>query len=225
MKTRELEMKISKKFCSGKNLVACNVSTGFFKDHEADILVFDASEDFAHEIELKISESDLAKDFDKKSDHFEGCVAFCSYAFPDEMLEYAKSVVPENYGLLSVGKTVKVKREPQKNESYTPMKEGEKNWLIMSGFNKFWRQKKKNNDHIDHNNSLFEKAIRENSPAYLSTMQISNMFGVHEYEVRDLILKNDFFDGKVKGIFNKYFVAIDDIVSYISMCDIDRFAQ
>lgn len=84
-----------------ESTVVPNVSWGLGLRHEADLLVLDKHERFT-EIEIKISKSDLKADFKKLHNHSSAFIGRLIYAVPEDLVEYAKELVPKKCGIISV---------------------------------------------------------------------------------------------------------------------------
>lgn len=78
-----------------------NVSWGLGLNHECDMLVLDTDGRFT-EIEIKITISDLKAESKKKHNHSSKIITRLIYAVPEEILETAKSLINEKYGIISV---------------------------------------------------------------------------------------------------------------------------
>lgn len=84
-----------------QNTIVSNVSWGLGLNHECDMLVLDQNQRFT-EIEIKISKSDLKKDFKKPHNHSSTFISRLVYAVPAELVEYALSIIPDGTGLIQV---------------------------------------------------------------------------------------------------------------------------
>jgi hypothetical protein len=88
--------------------VVPNVSWGLIKDgHECDLLCLSKSGVF-HEVEIKVSQQDMAKDRLKvnrhrKPPHTSTQIHCVWFAVPHELIDAAKGLVPEFAGIISVG--------------------------------------------------------------------------------------------------------------------------
>ena len=78
-----------------------NVSWGFLRFHEADLLIIDKDNRLS-EVEIKISLSDLKADFKKHHGHSDNKIGRLIYAVPDKLVEAAKELVPKNNGIIRV---------------------------------------------------------------------------------------------------------------------------
>lgn len=85
-----------------KHVIVPNVSYGLAgMGHECDLLVLDDKNRFT-EVEIKISMADLKADFKKKHGHKSKYISRLIYAFPEEMLDKALPLIPENNGIIVV---------------------------------------------------------------------------------------------------------------------------
>ena len=73
-------------------------------NHECDMLALSKS-GVLHEIEIKISKSDLLADKRKRHSHESDIIKRLWFAVPSEIVEFAKINIPENAGLISCGMT------------------------------------------------------------------------------------------------------------------------
>lgn len=78
-----------------------NVSWGLGLKHECDLLVLDRKNRFT-EIEIKTTKSDLIADFKKPHGHSSAIISRLVYAVPDDILDTAIEVVPQNCGIVVV---------------------------------------------------------------------------------------------------------------------------
>jgi len=78
-----------------------NVSWGLGLRHECDLLILDKLGRLS-EVEIKISKSDLKADFRKGHNHISPIIGRLIYAVPDELVDFAKTVIPEKSGLITV---------------------------------------------------------------------------------------------------------------------------
>jgi hypothetical protein len=85
-----------------KHLIVPNVSHSFF-NHECDLLVLSAA-GYATEIEIKISASDLKRDFAKRKHERPRpkMIRRLFYAVPTNLVELAIDLVPQQYGIIEI---------------------------------------------------------------------------------------------------------------------------
>lgn len=98
----EIEKDIARYFGIRENIIVPNVSWGFFKTHEADMIVISKS-GYMTEVEIKRSYADFLADFKKTTNHFEGKVDKLYYCVPASIYEkvrdfLTKEVRWNNYG-------------------------------------------------------------------------------------------------------------------------------
>ena len=89
------------------NLIVPNVSWGLL-DYEADIVSLTKA-GYATEVEIKVSKSDLRADFKKLIQHDSNLFKYFYYAVPDDMRDFALSIIPESAGLLVVYRNKKTR--------------------------------------------------------------------------------------------------------------------
>lgn len=116
MTTLEMEVALMKHFDVRRNLIVPNVSFGMRSKeygslHECDLLVLSKS-NYATEIEIKVSKSDLLKDFEKGHGHDHNLIKNLYYAVPSHLQEIALEVIPKRSGLLVVDDRVKQVKSP-----------------------------------------------------------------------------------------------------------------
>lgn len=122
MKTEEVELAVVKFFEKTAELIVPNVSWGLDLNYEADLMILSKG-DYLYEVEIKVSKSDMKADLKKHMAHSCIYVKRLYYAFPEELLELALQILPEDVGLLSVycdrnGHTrLDEKRKPKDRES------------------------------------------------------------------------------------------------------------
>lgn len=77
-----------------------NVSYGFL-NHEADLLILNGTNRL-YEVEIKTTLADLRADFKKSHGHNDKKIERLYYAVPAPLLEKAKEIIPEQFGIISV---------------------------------------------------------------------------------------------------------------------------
>lgn len=87
-----------RKFDIGANLIVPNISWGIQGLHECDLLVLSKA-NYATEIEIKISKSDILKDAEKKHGHLHEYIANFYFAVPENLKDIALTIIPERAGL------------------------------------------------------------------------------------------------------------------------------
>jgi hypothetical protein len=96
----EMEIAIAQFYEYRRNIIVPNISWGI-GIHECDILVI-RSTGYCLEIEIKRSKSDTIADLKKEHHHKDGRISGLLYAFPDELIESCRDLIPENAGILSI---------------------------------------------------------------------------------------------------------------------------
>jgi len=99
IETLELEIAVASYFNTRKNVIVPNVSWGFQLNYEADLMVL-TQRDYLCEVELKVTKSDMKAEKKKRKAHTCIYVKYMYYAFPEELLDTALDVCPEDAGLL-----------------------------------------------------------------------------------------------------------------------------
>jgi hypothetical protein len=115
-------------FAWSRYAVVPNVSYGLLIRGEADLICASKAGIF-HEVEIKVSRSDLKADQKKRYAHEDPRVAYTWFAVPQELESDALELLPERYGLVVVHEDcqhpdtaplrTKIVRMPQKNPKYT----------------------------------------------------------------------------------------------------------
>ena len=95
----DIEIAVTKFLDPRKNLIIPNVSWGFFRWHEADIVVVRPSMWMA-EIEIKVSRQDIKKDLEKKHRHKEKRIRELWFAVPEDLSDDPN--IPEHAGIIAV---------------------------------------------------------------------------------------------------------------------------
>jgi hypothetical protein len=98
MKTLDLEILTMKYFGIRRNLIVPNVSWGLDL-HECDMLILSKS-NYATEVEIKVSKSDLLKDKEKFHGHLNKKIRRLFFCVPENLKEVALANIPERAGLL-----------------------------------------------------------------------------------------------------------------------------
>lgn len=104
MKAIDIEIAMMEFLGIRQNLIVPNVSWGIVSSlHECDLLSLSNS-NYATEIEIKVSKSDLLKDKEKMHGHFHNHIARLYFAVPQKLEDLALFEIPERAGLYSVSK-------------------------------------------------------------------------------------------------------------------------
>jgi len=149
--TIEMEIILSSYFNVRRNLIVPNVSWGMCIDqkplHECDLLICTKS-NYLHEIEIKVSKSDLKADKKKFHHHFHPAIKSLYFAYP-ETLKNVEEYVPERAGIITVGRTetgilfTKILRKPKNNMKSRAITDKEKFHLAHLGSMRIWTLKKR----------------------------------------------------------------------------------
>jgi len=106
MHSGEIELALARYFDTRENLIVPNISWGL-NLHEIDLLVLNSS-NYAYEIEIKISLSDLKADQNKKHQHLSNKIKRLYFAVPLELKLEALKYIPERSGLFIVEDNTRV---------------------------------------------------------------------------------------------------------------------
>ena len=147
MKTIEMEIALIEHFGIRQNIIVPNISYSFLINHEADLIVLTKS-NYAYEVEIKISKSDLKNDKNKKHSHENSMLKYLWFAVPKELEEFALTEIPQKAGLLSVEKIdsdyyVTRVKYPESNKSCRKLTISERNYLSELGCMRILGLKKK----------------------------------------------------------------------------------
>lgn len=131
MKTLEIEVAVMKYFGIRQNLIVPNIHWGMLGlNYECDLVRLSSS-NYATEIEIKISKSDLLRDKEKRHYHDSTLFKYLYYAIPEKLKDIALAEIPEYAGLLVVKK---IEREyswqsPYRTiEAKKPIKKSDRQW-------------------------------------------------------------------------------------------------
>lgn len=105
-----VEIAVANLFGYRRFAIVPNVSWGWLLPYEADMIIVDRSTYKVTEVEIKVSLSDLKADFGKKKHRLgvDGSwippdrVGRLYYCVPEGMLEKAKQLIPEHFGIIAV---------------------------------------------------------------------------------------------------------------------------
>lgn len=102
IKTIDIEIAIMREFNYRQNLIVPNITSMYdVLDFETDMLVLTKA-NLAYGFEIKISKSDLKKDFEKiqhKNINYFRKFKYFYYAIPSELVEYAQTIIPSHFGI------------------------------------------------------------------------------------------------------------------------------
>lgn len=117
MTTLEIEIAMLKAINPRQNLTVPNVSWAFFSRQEVDILYLTKS-NYATEIEIKTSKSDLKKDKAKPHNHVNRLIARVYFAVPEKLEAVALELIPEHAGLYVIRRVETYYRYSQEKKEY-----------------------------------------------------------------------------------------------------------
>jgi hypothetical protein len=146
-----MELQLVDYFNYRQNVIVPNVSWGLFL-HECDLLIL-TSFNYAYEVEIKISKSDLVKDSLKKHNHNSEKIKRLYFALPEKMQKYV-DLVREDAGIIVVHPVDKfvssdvrygceLMREPKDNSNAVCFTDDERFHLLHLGCMRMWGIKKK----------------------------------------------------------------------------------
>lgn len=98
--TPEIEVAIMEAFDLRKNLIVPNIQAGMGL-HECDVLLLRPT-DYAVEFEIKLTKSDLMKDFHKDHHHESELIKEVYYAVPMNIVSACMGVLPKNFGIMGI---------------------------------------------------------------------------------------------------------------------------
>jgi len=117
MRTIEVEIAVMKYFGVRRNIIVPNVYWGIRGlNYECDLIRL-TKNNYATEIEIKVSKSDLLKDKKKHHGHKSNLFKYLYFAVPEELTVCALLGIPERAGLLAVRK-VDVRNREYYEEDY-----------------------------------------------------------------------------------------------------------
>jgi hypothetical protein len=124
MNTLDIEVAIIENFNPRQNLIVPNVSWGIHNKeyralHECDMLIL-SGDNYATEVEIKISKPDLLKDGDKKHGHYHNLIRRLYFAVPTKLKEIALVSIPDHAGLLVVSNEIKIRYDWEGGSHETP---------------------------------------------------------------------------------------------------------
>jgi len=158
VKTIEIEIAVMGYLGIRTNLIVPNVSWGIAMLHECDLLSLSKS-NYATEIEIKVSKSDLLKDGEKKHGHIHNHIAQLFFAVPTYLEKSALKTIPARSGLFVIEKhrnehpalegiyewytTVKQIRQCERNKNAVKWNDSERLQLARLGAMRILGLKKK----------------------------------------------------------------------------------
>ena len=154
IKTIDIEVAIAKYYGVRQNIIVPNISWGFHWMHECDMFIVTKA-GIATEVEIKISKSDLLKDFEKGHNHQDkaGRITYFYYAMPEILYEKVKDLIPKDAGILTCyrpdwdadGTRVYIheKRKPEKRKDTRKLTPEEQLKIAWLGTMRIWSLKEK----------------------------------------------------------------------------------
>ena len=151
--TTEMEIAIAKMFGIRKNIIVPNISWGLGL-HECDLLVLRKS-GYAAEVEIKRTLYDFKRDFEKIHQHVDrqNRIVEFYYAFPEELYEKCKHLIPEHAGVIlcksfyDYKKRFKpkayIKKKAKRASKAKKMTENEQQQIVRLGALRLWSLKEK----------------------------------------------------------------------------------
>ena len=104
MKAIEIEVAIMRYFGIRQNIIVPNVFWGINGlYYECDIVKLTKS-NYATEVEIKVSKSDIKRDKNKRYGHSSRLFKYLYFAVPEELIDYAITEIPEKAGLFAIRK-------------------------------------------------------------------------------------------------------------------------
>ncbi len=101
MNALEIEVAMMQELNIRQNIIVPNVSWGIAGLHECDLLVL-SKHNYAAEVEIKCSKSDLVGDGKKRHGHYHNHIARFFFAVPECMEAVALETIPDRAGLYIV---------------------------------------------------------------------------------------------------------------------------
>ncbi|WP_281700140.1 hypothetical protein [Cetobacterium somerae] len=123
MTTKELEYAINKHYFNSAKIITTKLTRNSgVVSHECDVVVVTNSY-YLIEFELKISKSDLKKDFQKKHSHECDNIKKTFYVIP-EKLEDCIELIPERFGIIIVNKKIQIDKSDKipLEKTYYPLR-------------------------------------------------------------------------------------------------------
>lgn len=102
MKTLDIEIAVMRYFGTLTNLIVPNISGGMSVGlHECDLLVL-SKDNYATEVEIKVSKADIRADKKKEHGHKHDHIARLFFAVPIDLKDYTLKHIPKGAGLLTI---------------------------------------------------------------------------------------------------------------------------
>jgi hypothetical protein len=140
--TQEIEIAIVKYYGYRNNIIIPNISWGL-DVHECDLFILNEN-NYATEIEIKVSVSDLKKDCKKKHKHISDKIKYFWFAIPSKLCKYIE-YIPIRAGILIVNSKgrVFVLDKPKTRKNSKKLSEDERLQLLRLGVMRLWPLKEK----------------------------------------------------------------------------------
>lgn len=106
----DIECAVARLFDYRRNIIVPNISWGAGL-HECDMLIVNEN-NYATEVEIKVSRADLKKDFTKSHNHIHERIKNLYYAVPEKLLELALELVPSTAGIIVCKKELPLRHNP-----------------------------------------------------------------------------------------------------------------
>lgn len=136
--TTDMEMAVAKYFNFRINIIVPNVCWGL-NIHEVDLLILTPA-NYAYEIEIKTTRSDLRADLKKRHKHINTRISKLYFAIPF-YLQCSTDLIPKHAGILIVTDgRVECVRDPQRNGKYK-FTDKERYHLLHLGAMRIWKLK------------------------------------------------------------------------------------
>jgi hypothetical protein len=146
MRTADIELVLAHHFDYRRNVIIPNVFWGMGLYYEADVVVLMHS-DYAYEVEIKVSASDLVRDAKKRHHHDSNLFRETWFAVPEKLSTH--SAIPENAGILAIigdkesGFYVKTIKRGRVNKMAKKWTTEQKLKLMSLGILRIWTLKEK----------------------------------------------------------------------------------
>lgn len=142
----DIECLVAQMFGIRSHIIVPNVSWGF-NIHECDLLIISKS-NWAYEVEIKVSKSDLKKDTSKKHGHVSNRIKYLYFAIP-EKLESSIDLIPERAGIIIIRENKFVSgdfyteliRQPQANKEAVKLTDKDVKQISRLGAMRIWALK------------------------------------------------------------------------------------
>jgi hypothetical protein len=144
-----MELAIAKYFGIRTHIIVPNLSYGLDGMHECDLFILRSS-NYAIEVEIKRSKSDLLNDFKKKHDHGDERICELYFAIPIELLNSCEEHIPKHCGIIiceykTYGKVLRARihRNAIRNKNSRKLTSEEQFKVARLGAMRIWSLKEK----------------------------------------------------------------------------------